>query len=747
MAVEIGALRALLSLDSAAFETGVKRAQASMNGLQRTLSKSGERMKAIGRRMSATVTAPMAAGVAALGASAMRSAVEIERMAALSNSTTREFQKFAAGARTVGIESDKLADIFKDVNDRVGDFMSTGGGPMADFFENIAPKVGVTADQFAKLSGPQALQLYVSSLEKAGVSQQEMTFYMEAMASDATALVPLLRNSGREMSKLGDEAEDLGAIMSQETLDALNKTRASFRELTNIGTGLRNELAAALAPVVERLSGLAADLARNFSEMSPEMKRFAAIAVTVAAGIGPLAIAMGFIATGLAALASPIGLVVLGLSALAGAAIYVAANWDGLKDRFPILEKAADIGAVLREKWTDLPSIKWAALIPVLRWGKYIPGLRWASFVPRLAWSAIVTPLVWTAKLLPKVPWATMAGALSWRALITPLVWGARFIPVIGWGVLAGQLAWSLLIKPLGWDDFIPKINWSKYIPKINWDTIGLGVSGEGARGGRSARRKARLIGKDISSGLAEGITENAGAAAGAAAGAVDQASQAARDAAEIRSPSRVFAEIGGYLMEGAAVGIADKAQAAADAAANAAAQVTEAFNVDADETGLFQKIEDGVSGITDAMAGAIVQGRDMGAALRQVFQQMAKDMLSAGLKGLFRSVLFQGAGGGILSSLFGGFRADGGPVSTGKAYIVGERGPELHVPKSAGTIIPNHKLGGGTTVHQPINIDARGAQAGVGEEIRRVLREEMPAWQRRTVEATYERAREVPIG
>jgi hypothetical protein len=37
---------------------------------------------------------------------------------------------------------------------------------MKDFFEQIAPKVNVTAAQFAKLSGPEALQLYVSSLEK-----------------------------------------------------------------------------------------------------------------------------------------------------------------------------------------------------------------------------------------------------------------------------------------------------------------------------------------------------------------------------------------------------------------------------------------------------------------------------------------------------------------------------------------------------------------------------------------------------
>ena len=37
---------------------------------------------------------------------------------------------------------------------------------------------------------------------------------------------------------------------------------------------------------------------------------------------------------------------------------------------------------------------------------------------------------------------------------------------------------------------------------------------------------------------------------------------------------------------------------------------------------------------------------------------------------------------------------ADGGDPPVGMASLVGERGPELFVPKTAGTIIPNHQLG-----------------------------------------------------
>ncbi|AVI87281.1 hypothetical protein XJ28_28025 [Pseudomonas syringae pv. tomato] len=92
------------------------------------------------------------------------SAKEISNLAALAGLGTTEFQKYAAGAKTVGVEQDKLADIFKDTNDKLGDFFNTGGGELKDFFEVIAPKVGVTAESFKKLNSAEALQLYVSSL-------------------------------------------------------------------------------------------------------------------------------------------------------------------------------------------------------------------------------------------------------------------------------------------------------------------------------------------------------------------------------------------------------------------------------------------------------------------------------------------------------------------------------------------------------------------------------------------------------
>jgi len=66
-------------------------------------------------------------------------------------------------------------------------------------------------------------------------------------------------------------------------------------------------------------------------------------------------------------------------------------------------------------------------------------------------------------------------------------------------------------------------------------------------------------------------------------------------------------------------------------------------------------------------------------------------------------SGLFGGGGGGVaggfLKNLFGGFFAEGGQPPVNKPSIIGERGPELFVPRTAGTVVPNGEFGGGTQV------------------------------------------------
>lgn len=648
-----------------------------MGNMQRSLSRMGRRFRQFGQTMATRVTAPIVGGAAAAAAAAVQSASEIDRLAKISNASTQEFQRFAAAAKSAGLEQDKVADILKDVNDRVGDFIATGAGPMADFFENIGPKVGVTVDHFKELSGPQALQLYVSSLEKAGVSQQEMTFYLEAMASDVTALLPLLKDNGTELDRLADRAENLGAVMDQETIASLKEAKSAFSALGLAGVGLRNKLVTALAPSIQKIAEQVANLAGWFGSLSPEMQRFIGITGAVAAAVGPLAIALGFVATGLAALASPIGLVILGLGAVAGVAATVAANWSQLVDRYPGLQTALDVvgqsssrlatilhGGMLAAWDTAIQVFK--AVAAVLR-GDFSGALDHARGVVEI-WSDYINTTF--PNLLQNIQ----------DVVNNAVTAGTDIVNSVADGIEGAKVALTEKVLSL-------------------WRTI----SGALAEIPHLILSKAIEIGTSIVDGVVDGIRGAADKLRNAIVGVAENAIDWAKETLGIQSPSREFMEIGRYLMEGFGQGIDGLATLPAQKAADAAKKAMQAAqdvvaNAPSALDGVFKQIGDGI-------ARAKVQGQSTRKALNNVFQQIKQDFISSGIQQLLSSVFTGGLGGGggglfsgLFKGLFGGFRANGGPVMPNRAYVVGERGPELFMPGNAGTIIPNGGAGGQST-------------------------------------------------
>lgn len=125
-----------------------------------------------------------------------------------------------------------------------------------------------------------------------------------------------------------------------------------------------------------------------------------------------------------------------------------------------------------------------------------------------------------------------------------------------------------------------------------------------------------------------------------------------------------------------------DELAASADAVGNRFREIGQSAFAD-----FFTDVIDGTKSVKDAFA-------DMARSiLRSVNQLVAQDIA----KKIFGSFGGSKGGGGItdffgslIGSIFGGARAEGGPVSPGKGYIVGENGPEWFVPRSAGTIVPN---------------------------------------------------------
>mgnify|MGYP003132710695 FL=1 len=131
------------------------------------------------------------------------------------------------------------------------------------------------------------------------------------------------------------------------------------------------------------------------------------------------------------------------------------------------------------------------------------------------------------------------------------------------------------------------------------------------------------------------------------------------------------------------------------------------------------------IDGLGKAFTDAITGAKKFSDAIRS----MAKSVIDSLIQMLIQKFIVDRAFGAITnffnpSSTDGATpKALGGQVQANKPYMVGERGTELFVPHSSGTIIPNNKLSGsgGFTINQTINIST-GVQSTVRSELVQLL-------------------------
>lgn len=128
----------------------------------------------------------------------------------------------------------------------------------------------------------------------------------------------------------------------------------------------------------------------------------------------------------------------------------------------------------------------------------------------------------------------------------------------------------------------------------------------------------------------------------------------------------------------------------------------------------IFEKIGDSIAtGISDALVGAVMQTQSLAQAANAMLNDIARQLLRLGIN----TFLFSAFGGssGIFKNLT--TFANGGRPPVGRPSIVGEKGPEIFVPSSAGTIIANDRIGGGVTNNIVVNVDASGSNVEGNEQ------------------------------
>lgn len=724
--VVLGYLKYVLGFDSLAFEKGADEAEKRLKATQRNLQKTADRMKDIGGKLSLGLTAPIAALGTAFLASARGMAEtvpQLEQAARLANTSTTEFQKLAYAAKTVGVESDKLSDIYKDVNDKVGEFISTGGGEMKDFFENVAPKVGLTAESFRKLSGPQALQAYVSALQKAGLSQAQMTFYMEALADDATLLTPLLLNNGAAMEQLGKKA----AILSPKDIEQFKRYNDAQREMEN--SLQRLTIAFVSSGLLDSVTQLVTSLAQftaNISRASPETVKWAIGIGAVAAAVGPAVAGLGSLlsiltpliarmgvaagATGLAAMGPALGVVAAG--ALAVVAAYQ--NWDKIgpwidnvatrmqdwatKTDANIKQFTDGVNAMDRRLGIPsqpefLDSIERNFTESVARIDAWLLGVqKWAAdfdaaFV-RMASSAATSMQrlytgvkTWLGDKLNAI-WASAAEKIQWIndkffGLYDAVV-GHSYIPdmVDEIGQHMRRLDQEMVAPATG---AISKTDQAFRALKASLSPILDRLYPAEARENRLAA--------DIE-------TVNAAVKAG-----ILPAQQAAEAIKRLRD--EYARELGGKPTAADVIGEPNDEDLGLPDVGDIEIKVGDIEEV---LGGLGKANDDAAASFEDMARRAMYSLQSLVGAIKggdfvDILSSIADAFFSLGGAGLF------GKSNGKTFD-FGGFRAEGGPVGAGRTYMVGERGPELFTATRSGYIHPNPSNDNGSAQFMRVAID-----------------------------------------
>ena len=158
-------------------------------------------------------------------------------------------------------------------------------------------------------------------------------------------------------------------------------------------------------------------------------------------------------------------------------------------------------------------------------------------------------------------------------------------------------------------------------------------------------------------------------------------------------------------------------------------------------EDGIVQNLTDAAMGTQTLGQAAINVLNNLKRKLIEVAMQQAVSGIGNFLGNALGNIFaggFGGGGGGLNSQALGraasrqtgipmnlpagsfgisGALANGGPVSAGGSYLVGERGPELFTPRTSGTITANEKLGGSTVNNMiTVNVDASGSSVEADE-------------------------------
>lgn len=324
-----------LNKEQQTFAGEAQRAQAQSSAFAQGLSTVGTVAMKVSeqtRAMSMAATAALG-GMVALAVQAGQQADEWSTMSQQLGLSTETLQKFQYASEQIDVG---FGDIESAVTRMVGS-LSTAGGE----FDKIGVKI---KGQNGHLRDTE--DIFFDTLKALSQIENETerdAAAMKIFGRNARELAGLIDDGGAKMKALGEEAEGMGLIVSEEDIQRLNDFNDMLDSMKTMIQAALVQVALpvveALQPMIAGLAGVIKTVATALSNMNPTIVKIAGVILMIIAAISPLAGLIGKVSFAILGLTGAIPGAITGLSALNAAMTALAAN--------PVIGTVAAIIAIL----------------------------------------------------------------------------------------------------------------------------------------------------------------------------------------------------------------------------------------------------------------------------------------------------------------------------------------------------------------------------------------------------------------
>ncbi|KAB7950320.1 phage tail tape measure protein [Klebsiella pneumoniae] len=229
------------------FVQGMDKAERSSqkwrDKVKKDAAEVGSALAAIG-----TGAAAVAIGIGTAGITLVKNTSDhitaTDRWAKSLKMSTQDLLSWQFAAEKAGLTGDNIADIFKDINDKVGDAVLNKSGEAAQALDTL----GLSAEKLAQQAPDKQLIAISEALQKIP-SQAGKTNILESLGNDLSKMLTLFDNNNEKLKQFIQLSKDFGVAPPQEDIDNLVKVNQFFQDIESSAQGLKIEIASGLAKV------------------------------------------------------------------------------------------------------------------------------------------------------------------------------------------------------------------------------------------------------------------------------------------------------------------------------------------------------------------------------------------------------------------------------------------------------------------------------------------------------------------